>query len=210
MKPIILIDNGHGSDTKGKCSPDALAEKLDSPYYFKEYKWCREVAQKCCDIFQAMGFTAWLVVPEEVDIPLATRVNRINDFCKKYGKDNVIVISIHNNAAGNGKEWKSARGWSIWTTRGVTESDKIAEYIYQSAKKEFKYPLKVRNFDNNTYGHDYEEDFYILRKSLCPAVLIEHFFQDNKEDVLYLKTPQCQGSCVEVIVQGIENYVSGA
>lgn len=207
MKPIILIDNGHGVDCKGKCSPDALAGKLDSPYYFREYKWCREVAQMCCDVLQAQGFSAWLLVPEETDIPLATRVQRVNDFCKKYGNNNVLLISVHNNAAGSGKNWMSARGWSIWTTKGITEADKLAESIYNVAKQEFRYPQTVRTYSNQTYGKDYEEDFYILKRSYCPAVLIEHFFQDNKEDVAYLKTKQCKGSCVEVIVKGIENYL---
>ena len=31
----ILIDNGHGYDTKGKCSPDGL---------FREYRWTRQAA----------------------------------------------------------------------------------------------------------------------------------------------------------------------
>ena len=207
MKPIILIDNGHGSDTKGKCSPDALTGKLDSRYYFREYQWCREVAQMCCDVLQAQGFRSWLVVPEETDVSLSVRVQRVNAFCAQYGKDNIILISIHNNAAGSGKNWMSARGWSIWTTKGITESDKIAECIYNAAKNEFKPPLSVRAFNNQTYGKDYEEDFYILKRSLCPSVLIEHFFHDNKEDVLYLKTPQCKSSCVEVIVKGIEDYL---
>ena len=36
----ILIDNGHGIGTAGKCSPDGL---------FREYAWAREVAQMICE-----------------------------------------------------------------------------------------------------------------------------------------------------------------
>ena len=34
---IVLIDNGHGSDTPGKCSPDKS---------LREYKWAREIAAR--------------------------------------------------------------------------------------------------------------------------------------------------------------------
>ena len=33
----VLIDNGHGSDTPGKCSPDGR---------HREYLWARDVAQR--------------------------------------------------------------------------------------------------------------------------------------------------------------------
>lgn len=206
-KPIILIDNGHGVGTPGKCSPDALAEKYSSPYWFKEYLWCREIAQRCCDVLQVMGYDAWLLVPEDNDVPLATRVKRVNDFCKTYGKDNVILISIHNDAAGNGKNWMNARGWSIFTTKGITEADKLAECIYLQAVKEFRPPLRVRSYSPVKYGHDFEENYYILMHSYCPAVLIENFFQDNKEDVEYLKSFKGKGSCIHVITEGVKEYI---
>lgn len=40
-----------------------------------------------------------LLVPEDDDIPLAERVRRINAHCLALGKKNVIVVSIHVNAA---------------------------------------------------------------------------------------------------------------
>jgi N-acetylmuramoyl-L-alanine amidase len=206
--PVILIDAGHGKDTPGKCSPDALAGKNLSPLYFKEYSWCREIAQRACDILQAEGYTAFLLIREENDVPLATRAERAKAYCRSYGKDNVILISVHVNAAGSGKEWKSARGWSVYTTPGITESDYVAKELFQEAQREFKEPLTVRKHSTEELGTDFEESFYILRNVPCPAVLIENFFQDNKEDVAYLKSDAGKGSCLQVIVQGIENYIA--
>ena len=37
-------------------------------------------------------------------------------------------------------------------------------------------------------NRDWEEDFYILRKSWCPAVLTENFFMDNHSDLEYLQS----------------------
>ena len=190
----VLIDNGHGAETPGKRSPDGT---------FREYKWTREVAYMTCDILQAEGYDASLLVPEERDISLAERCRRAN----RYDKNDTILVSIHNNAAGNGSKWMNARGWSIYTTRGITRADALAECIWERAKKEFASPLTVRAYSNAKLSHDYEENFYILLHSYCPAVLVENFFQDNKEDVAYLKTPYGKAACAEVIALGIKDYL---
>jgi len=49
------------------------------------------------------GIDAELLVPEDDDISLAERVRRINAACFLLGKHNVILVSIHVNAAGNGR-----------------------------------------------------------------------------------------------------------
>lgn len=190
----ILIDNGHGRETKGKRSPDGT---------LREYAWAREVAHMICDILQAEGYDAALLVPEERDISLAERCRRAN----KYDKRDSILVSIHVNAAGDGTKWVKARGWGIYTTRGITKADRLAECIWNHAKKSFKAPLTVRSYSNEKYGHDFENDFYILLHSYCPAVLIENFFMDNKADVAYLKTSAAKAACAEVAAAGIKDYL---
>lgn len=207
MKPIILIDNGHGSTTKGKCSPDVTNWKFDSPYVFYEYEWTRQIAHGVVSILFALGYDARLLVPETVDIPLKERVERVNKLCRQYGSKNVLLVSVHNNAAGSTGRWLNARGWSIYTTKGITEADSLAEEIHLVAQKEFKAPLTVRKYTNQRLGMDYEENFYILVHTYCPAVLVENFFQDNKEDVAYLKSDEGKGQCMHVICQGLENYI---
>ena len=59
------------------------------------------------------GLNAEIIVPELTDIPLKERVSRINSRCVALGKENVILVSIHANAAGNGSKWMNARGASI-------------------------------------------------------------------------------------------------
>lgn len=190
----ILIDNGHGHNTAGKRSPDGT---------LLEYSWARSVSYMICDLLQAEGFDAKLLVPELWDVPLSTRCARAN----QYNKKNTILVSIHVNAAGNGSKWMKARGWSIFTTKGITEADKLAECIWQQASKTFKAPLTVRSYSSAKMGHDYEENFYILLHTYCPAVLIENFFMDNKEDCEYLKTKQGMATCAEVAVAGIKDYL---
>ena len=192
----VLIDNGHGIETPGKRSPDGR---------LREYKWTREVARMVCDILQAEGYDAKLLVPENTDISLGERCRRAN----KYNKRDSLLVSIHNNAAGNGQKWVKARGWAVYTTRGITAADRLAECLHARARQAFKAPLSVRTYSNEQYGHDFEEDFYILLHSYCPAVLIEHFFMDNKDDVAYLLTAKAKATCAEVIVAGIKDYLRG-
>ena len=206
--PVILIDNGHGRDTKGKCSPDAAKGLWTSPYFLREYEWTRKCACGVVDVLQSLGETAFLLVKEDWDVSLKERVERVNAYCRKYGKNNVLLISIHNNASGDGSKWMNARGWAAYTTVGVTESDYLASYLYDSAEATFKSPLKVRKYSQEKkVGRDFEEPLYVLKNTYCPAVLTENFFQDNKEDVLYLKSDKGLGACIDVHVQGLLDYI---
>ena len=206
--PVILLDNGHGRDTKGKCSPEALKGNFLSPFFLREYEWARRCAQGVHSVLTFLGYTCFLLVKEEEDIPLKDRVERVNAYCRRYGKDNVLLVSIHVNAAGDGTRWALARGWSAYTTKGVTKSDYLAARLYDAAEKIFLAPLKVRKYTpEKEVGRDFEEALYILKHTYCPAVLTENFFQDNKEDVLYLNSEEGLGACIDAHGQGIIDYV---
>ena len=194
---LILIDNGHGHNTPGKRSPDGK---------FLEYAYNREIATRIVADLTDRGHNAQLLVPETEDIPLTERVRRINAHCNTLGKSNVILISIHVNAAGNGTKWLNATGWSCYTSKGQTTSDLIAECFYAAAKKNF--PGRRIRTDYSDNDPDWEENFYILRHSLCPAVLTENFFMDNPQDLEYLQTRSGKQAIVDTHVEGITEYLS--
>ena len=50
------------------------------------------------------------------------------------GRDNVILISVHANAAGRGDRWYDATGWCAYTSRGDTRADVLATCLYEAAK----------------------------------------------------------------------------
>ena len=173
----ILIDNCHGIQTKGKRSPDGT---------LLEYAYTREIARQVVTELKNKGYDAELLVPEDDDISLSERVRRTNAHCQAFGKTNVILISIHVNAAGDGSQWMNATGWSCYTCKGQTESDRLATCLYDAAIKNF--PDKRIRTDFSDADSDWEEGFYILRKSLCPAVLTENFFMDKLSDRDYLQS----------------------
>lgn len=191
----ILIDNGHGEETPGKRSPDGI---------LREYRYAREIAKEIVNELCAKGYDAERLVTEETDVSLAERARRANEQCGKHGTDNVLLVSIHCNAASNG-EWMSAQGWSAYTTKGKTKSDELATMFYEEAEKNFS-GRKIRK-DLSDGDPDWEENFYILRKTKCAAVLTENFFQDNKEDVSYLISLEGRRQIVKTHVDGIIKYV---
>ena len=193
----IFIDNGHGLMTAGKRSPDGQ---------FRESFYNREIARRVVSNLRDRGLDAELLVPEDDDISLAERVRRVNAACFLLGKQNVILVSIHVNAAGNGTKWLNATGWSVYTCKGQTESDKLAECLCQAAIKNF--PGRRIRTDMSDGDMDWEEGFYILRKSLCVAVLTENFFMDSISDLEYLQSRAGKQAVVTTHVEGIIDWLS--
>lgn len=210
----ILIDNGHGVNTAGKKSPDKQ---------LLEYKYNREIAIKLVAELKAKGYDAERIVTEDTDISMGERCRRVNAICNKIGTANVILISVHVNAAGSGGVWRSAGGWCAYTTRGVTKSDAIATKLYEAAKislsayaealeagkKTGLYDSKQRPFrtDYQDGDADQEADFYIIKNTKCPAVLTENLFMDNKTDMAFLLSEAGRKAIVDLHVNGIINYI---
>lgn len=189
---IIILDNGHGDDTPGKCSPDKT---------FYEWKWNREFVKKLQIELEAEGYTVFVIVPEDNDISLTARANRANKIINEYGAGNCIFISVHVNAAGMGN-WMNATGWSAWTTKGKTNSDKLAECLCNACAPE---GIKLRT-DRTDGDKDYEANFTVIYKTNCPAVLTENLFMDNKSDLEILKSEDGINKLINIHVNGINAY----
>lgn len=188
----VLIDNGHGSNTPGKRSPDGR---------LREYAYTREIAERLVMELRKNGIDAERIVKEEIDVPLAERCRRANE----YKASEAILVSIHCNAAGNGSDWMSVRGWEAWTSVGKTKADKLATCLYENA--EHCLPgMKIRK-DMTDGDQDKENGFYILKHTKCPAVLTENLFQDNKEDVEFLLSEEGKLAIVNLHVWGIMKYL---
>lgn len=188
----ILIDNGHGSNTPGKRSPDGR---------LMEYAYAREIAGRVVCELRRLGLDAELVVKEEIDVPLAERCRRVNG----YKASGAILVSIHCNAAGSGAEWMNARGWEAWTSPGSTKADRLADCLYEAAEKHLP-GMKVRK-DMTDGDADKEAGFYILKHTKCPAVLTENLFQDNREDVDFLLSEEGRKAIIALHVKGISKYL---
>ena len=209
----IILDNGHGVNTPGKCSPP----KEDGTR-FREYAYARKVVKEVESRLKKLGYDVYILVPEDNDISLSTRISRANSKISKVGSGNCLLISVHNDAAGNLGNWMNARGWSAWTTRGQNNSDKLADFLYDAAEKYLKgYTTYGKTFtsgiqkpvrtDLSDGDRDWEAGWAIIKGANCPAVLTENLFQDNKQDVKFLESDEGFDTICKIHVEGIVNFI---
>lgn len=195
MKPLtVILDAGHGKETPGKRSP-----QLDNGNCLFEWKFTREVCNKIYCLLQTEGIKCILANTDDVDYKLSERATRINNLFNKEKKlgHSAIMISVHGNAAGCG-DWKTAHGWEVFSTKGTTNSDKLAKCFCNVFKNIFP--------DKRLRGHK-EENFTIIYKTNCPCVLTENFFYDNKEECELMLSEEGQMKIAELHVEAIKEYI---
>lgn len=206
----ILIDNGHGADgyTNGKYSPivDGMNIEHDATIYghrFREGSFNRLVADELARQLKQQGYDAELIVTEKQDVPLSERVRRVNERCKLIGAKNALFISIHANAAGNGEQWQSARGFSAHVARESSKSSKMFAAIMTDNAVSMGLQGN-RSIPKEKY---WQNDFYVIRKTVCPAVLTENLFYDNKDDLGIIATPAGRDRIVKLHIDSITKYI---
>lgn len=192
---VILLDPPHGKNTLGKCSPDKT---------LLEYKWGREVVAMIETALNKKGIKTHIITPENHDVPLSTRCQRVNNYCKRYGTSKCLLVSVHINAAGGDGKWHDARGFSAWVAKNASAKSKECASMFQ-IKAESLGLKGNRCVPSCKY---WEANFYILKNTACPAVLTENLFQDNKEDCEFLKTKKAKELIADLHVDTIVDYIN--
>ena len=216
---IVILGTAHGKNVAGKRSPDKK---------FEEYLYSREIVGLVRRELEAKGCKVFVDMQEsEVPLPqtaeLRARCKYVNELCDKYGTKNCIYVSIHVNAAASTGSWNKAGGWSAYTSRGQTNADKLATFLYNAAEKHLAsyakamdegkesglYDKKQRPFrtDYSDGDADQEAGFYVLTNTKCAAVLTENLFMDNKSDVRFLTSEKGKSAIVKTHVEGILKYL---
>lgn len=208
---VVILGTAHLATTPGKHSPDGrlaeyaysrmvvadIAAALEKEGYavFIDYMQCKPNAQ--------MKGNTW---QEEQRRELAWRVNFVNALCAKYGKSNCIYVSVHNDASGADGNWHDARGFSVRVSPKASEnSRRLAKCLYEVAEKEGKPITGNRATPPAKY---WEQSLYVLNNTVCPAVLTENLFQDNRDDVDFLLSEDGHKSIVRLHIEGIKDYIT--
>jgi len=190
---IVLIDNGHGENTKGKRSPDGR---------LREWAYTREISDRVVLGLRKKGIDAERIVKEDSDVPLSERCRRVNAIYKDTGKK-AILVSIHCNAAGNGANWMNAKGWSVYVSNNASASSKkLAECLSETVLS-IGIPVRKPSPDKLYW----QQNLAMCRDTNCPAVLTENFFQDNKEDVEFLLSARGKDAVAKIHIEGIAKYL---
>ena len=167
---IVLLDNGHGGiinnvyQTPGKRSP----KWADGSQLF-EGEFNRAIVNGIIQELSRLKIPYVNIAPEYIDISLAERVKRANEYKSKK----CFYLSIHANAGGG-------KGSEIFTSLGQTLSDTIASIFCECYKAAF--PERKLRSDTSDGDLDKERNFYVLKNTAMPALLTENFFMDNEEE----------------------------
>lgn len=192
---VLILDNGHGSNTPGKCSPDRT---------LREYAWTRIMTDLIAKKARARGIRTEIIVPETTDIPLGKRSARANAIARRNGLKNCLFISVHINAAGADGRWHDATGFTAWVAQNASRNSKTFARLVTAE-------MKARGLGGNRAPNPlgyHTANFAVIRRADCPAVLTENLFQDNRTEVRYLLSPQGQDTIAEAHVAAIEKYIA--
>ena len=196
---IILLDNGHGIDTPGKCSP-----VWKDGTQLREWEYTRRVVRALQERLAEQGVNVRIITPEDQDVPLKMRVDRVNSIARIHGAANCLLISVHLNAS---KEMNQARGWEIHTSKNTTASDRYADVFWDEANRIVGRVSRMRG-DYTDGDRDWDTNFYILRHTLCPAVLTENLFMNHEEDCRFLMSEKGFQSIVDIHFNAILNILN--
>ena len=194
-KIVLIFDPPHGEETPGKRSPDGL---------HREWKWGRERLKELEVLAKACGFRVEWTTKGNSEIGLSQRVKNAENI--KVDKGQIkLLISLHNNAAGDGTQWMAARGFEVWTNTSIDKADEYADLLFPIYKKRFP-DNKIRLNKNKALEQDKEKNFTVLTGKKYVSLLLEYLFQDNKEDIQILsneienkKLEDCLMDWIEII-----------
>lgn len=189
---LVIIDFAHGADVAGKRSPDGK---------HLEYLWSRKVGNWLAESLRDKGFEVAFTNTSNNEIGLSKRKNIANELDTPRGGVK-ILLSLHNNAAGDGTSWKTARGFEIYTTKGQTRSDLFADVVFRQLEKDFPstdgYKARVDTSDGDV---DKESNFTVLMGNSYWGMLLEWLFQDNEDDVKLLQDEVINHKLVDSLTQ---------
>jgi N-acetylmuramoyl-L-alanine amidase len=210
---IVFIDAGHGGLNRSGAyttAPAKLFRHSKGSFHqgstFYEGVWNRTLTNQVMRKLDLLGINYLPLHHEYLDNSLQQRVERVNWYSRKFQRS--FVLSTHANAF----EKHTARGFEIYTSPGITESDRIAEmhWNHVNALRNFyekgKEVIMRTNPSGSTY--DKEANFFILRQTIVPAILVEHLFFDNFDDAILLMDDNIIDLFAEAQVRTIMDYFS--
>lgn len=189
-----LLDAGHGGVTPqgNYTTAPAKMHRFDDGLEIREGVINRNITNLLVALLRPRHISYRLVHDAIDDTPLSMRVARADNVFRR--NRHAIYLSIHSNAGGGS-------GFEIFTSPGQTKSDKVAHIFCETYKKHFPhFPFRQDHSDGDA---DKEADFYVLRKTDCPALLVENLFFDNRNEAEYLLSTAGQTAIANCLLEAI-------
>lgn len=183
---IIVIDPGHGGWDPGKAGDSGVNEKTLNLYIASELGRLLESGGNM--VFFTRKADEALGESKREDMKKRTLIS------DEFEAD--IFISIHQNAY----TAPAPKGAQVFYFEGSEESKALAECIQNSL---------IENLDNeNKRSAKANTDYYILKNTKMPSVIVECGFLSNPEEEMRLNTEKYRSDAAWAIYLGIIEYFS--
>ena len=184
---IITIDPGHGGSDSGAVGPNGYTEK----------EGAFAISQKVASILNQSGAKVVMTRDSDVDVygPNASARNELQarvDVGNNANSD--IFVSIHCNAFVN----PAANGTQTFYYGSSYQGQRLA----QSIQEKMIEANGLRDRGISTCN------FYVVKHSYKPAVLIETAFITNYDEEALLSDDEWQTTMAKAIAEGINEYFS--
>ena len=184
---IITIDPGHGGSDSGAVGPNGYTEK----------EGAFAISQKVASILNQSGAKVVMTRDNDVDVygPNASARNELQarvDVGNNANSD--IFVSIHCNALVN----PAANGTQTFYYGSSYQGQRLA----QSIQEKMIEANGLRDRGISTCN------FYVVKHSYMPAVLIETAFITNYDEEALLSDDEWQTTMAKAIAEGINEYFS--
>ena len=184
---IITIDPGHGGSDSGAVGPNGYTEKEGT----------FAISQKVASILNQSGAKVVMTRDSDVDVygPNASARNELQARVDVGNNaDSDIFVSIHCNAFVN----PAANGTQTFYYGSSYQGQRLA----QSIQEKMIEANGLRDRGISTCN------FYVVKHSYMPAVLIETAFITNYDEEALLSDDEWQTTMAKAIAEGINEYFS--
>lgn len=205
----VYLDAGHGGLDpitgnyhcllQGKMYKHTKGEFHNGPLFY-EGVFNRQITSRVSLRLKELKITHMIISHSYIDIELSDRVSRANWYHQNFMPG--ILISNHANAS----PLHNASGYEVYSSPGETKADQLAQLHWNNVEALLKGKIRMRPdlFDGD---HDKEANFYMLRKTIMPAILVEHLFFDHYSDAVKLMDEQIIDKFAEAEVRAIIQYI---
>jgi len=188
---VVVLDAGHGGKDPGKVSAGGALEKDIN----------LSIAMRLKTLLEQNEIVVVMTREEDKDLASESASNRKNEDLK--ARVNLIaetapavVVSIHQNSYPE----EDVDGAQVFYVAGSETGKQLATIIQKNLKNEIK--------DDNHRVAKANKEYYLLKKTNCPAVIVECGFLSNPREAVLLASEEYQEKLAFAIHLGIIEYIN--
>lgn len=189
--PVVVIDAGHGGMDPGKVGVNEALEKDIN----------LSIALRLKRLLEQNDILVIMTREEDTDLASEHATNRKNEDLKARvsmvnDSEAVLMVSIHQNSYPE----EDVDGAQVFYYSGSENGKLLATMVQESLKSEID--------DGNHRVAKANKDYYLLKRSLRPSIIVECGFLSNPAEAALLSTEEYQEKLAFAIHLGIMEYIN--